>query len=49
MAYAPAPPLKTGTPEEAGPEMVSAMRQRRAMMDMPAKQAAERAAARLGI
>jgi cyclohexyl-isocyanide hydratase len=49
IEYAPAPPLKAGTPEEAGPEMVSAMRARRAMMDMPARQAAERAAARLGI
>ncbi len=49
IEYAPAPPFKAGTPEEAGPEMVSAMRARRASMDAPAKQAAERAAARLGI
>lgn len=49
IEYAPAPPLRAGTPEQAGPEMVSAMRARRASMDSPARQAAERAAARLGI
>lgn len=49
IEYAPAPPLTAGTPEQAGPELTGAMRARRASMDMPAKQAAERAAARLGI
>lgn len=49
IEYSPQPPFKNGTPEEAGPERVAAMRKRRVWMDQQAKAAAEVAARRLGL
>lgn len=47
IEYAPEPPFKNGTPAEAGPERVAAMRKRRAGMDGQARLAVEAAAQRL--
>jgi len=49
LEYAPAPPFRNGTPEEAGPERVATLRASRTGMDSRAKAAAEAAARRLGI
>ncbi|MFT4053798.1 MAG: DJ-1/PfpI family protein [Novosphingobium sp.] len=49
MEYAPEPPLRNGTPAEAGPERVAAARASRAWMDGQARLAAEAAGKRLGI
>ena len=48
IEYAPEPPFRSGTPAEAGPERVAAMRQGRSWMDQQAGLAAEAAAMRLG-
>ncbi len=49
IEYAPEPPFRNGTPAEAGPERVAAMRQSRMWMDQQARLAAEAAGSRLGI
>ncbi|MCV9947586.1 DJ-1/PfpI family protein [Rhizobium sp. BT-175] len=49
MEYAPEPPFKNGTPQEAGPERVAQLRERRKGMDAGARIAAEAAAKRLGL
>ncbi len=47
IEYAPEPPFRNGTPAEAGPERVAAMRKRRIWMDEQARLAAEEARRRL--
>ncbi|MBB6123437.1 DJ-1/PfpI family protein [Sphingobium subterraneum] len=47
MEYAPAPPFKSGTPQEADPKMVAAIKAGRVGMDKMVKDAAEAAAAKL--
>lgn len=49
IEYAPQPPFTSGTPEEAGPELLGMTRERRKGMDALAREAAENAAKRLGI
>ena len=49
IEYAPAPPFRNGTPEEAGPERTSATRESRKWMDAQARAAAESAGRRLGV
>lgn len=49
IEYAPEPPFRNGTPAEAGPERVAAMRERRVGMDEQARLAAEAAGKRLGL
>ncbi|MDH7797191.1 MULTISPECIES: DJ-1/PfpI family protein [unclassified Beijerinckia] len=49
IEYAPAPPFNSGTPREAGPELVAGLRKARSAMDGRAREAAEAAAKRLGI
>lgn len=49
IEYAPEPPFRNGTPEEAGPARVAEARARRPWMDAQAKAAAQAAGARLGI
>ncbi|WP_109481308.1 DJ-1/PfpI family protein [Paraburkholderia sp. C35] len=48
VEYAPAPPVQSGTPQQAGPARTAAMRQSRAWMDEQARRAAEQAGRRLG-
>ncbi len=48
IEYAPAPPFHNGTPAEAGPERVAAMRKGRVSMDAQARAAALAAGKRLG-
>ena len=49
IEYAPEPPFRNGTPAEAGPERVAAMRQGRSWMDGQARLAAQAAGRRLGV
>lgn len=49
VEYAPEPPFKNGTPAEAGPERVAAVRKGRALHDAEALKAARAAGQRLGI
>lgn len=49
IEYAPAPPFNSGTPRDAGPELVAGLRKARRSMDGRAREAAEAAAKRLGI
>ncbi|QNA85483.1 DJ-1/PfpI family protein [Sphingomonas sp. So64.6b] len=49
MEYSPMPPFRNGTPAEAGPDRVTAMRARRTWMDAQAMSAATAAGKRLGI
>ncbi|AXC50657.1 DJ-1/PfpI family protein [Paracoccus suum] len=49
LEYAPEPPFRNGTPDEAGPESTARMKTARAGMDNAARTAAEAAARRLGI
>ena len=49
IEYAPEPPFKNGTPAQAGPERVGAIRQGRTWMDQQARLAAEAAGKRLTI
>ena len=48
LEYAPEPPFRNGTPADAGPERVAAMRQGRIWMDQQARLAAQAAGNRLG-
>lgn len=48
IEYSPQPPIRNGTPAEAGPERSTAMRQSRKWMDDQARLAAEQAGRRLG-
>lgn len=41
VEYAPAPPVQSGTPQQAGPARTAAMRQGRAWIDDQARLAAE--------
>ena len=49
IEYAPEPPYRNGTPAEAGPARVAAMRGSRTWMDQQARRAAETAGKRLGV
>ncbi len=49
LEYAPEPPFRNGTPEEAGPERTAAMKAARAGMDDAARRAAIAAGRRLGL
>ncbi|MEB2647814.1 DJ-1/PfpI family protein [Pseudomonas canadensis] len=49
IEYSPEPPFHSGTPEEVGPERMIEERKVRVWMDGQARQASERAAARLGL
>jgi putative intracellular protease/amidase len=49
IEYAPEPPFANGTPDEAGPERVAKIRERRKWMDDQARLAAEAAGRRLAI
>lgn len=49
IEYAPEPPFRNGTPAQAGPARVAAMRERRTWMDEQARLAATAAGRRLGV
>lgn len=49
LEYAPQPPFHAGTPEEVGPERLAQARSQRTWMDATARDAATKAARRLGI
>ncbi len=49
LEYAPAPPFRNGTPEEAGPQRTAEARRRRRAMDEQARVASEEARDRLGL
>jgi cyclohexyl-isocyanide hydratase len=49
LEYTPQPPFNSGSPEDAGPEIVSAVRQRAAEMLSTRWEATKRAAERLGL